>query len=332
VDYKIKLEYSGIGKEAAAARRKVIQAQKVAEKKGVTPKAGIDTNKQLISSTQKLINSNQSLEKALKTPGAKRPAPSERIGIPRVKPDIKKAVPFQKAAEKKEIPQAEGLSRGNRLITALQELTLSVKNLNKNMRVPPGGGGPGIGAAATGRAAGTMAGMAARGPNIGGIGASLPIVGAGIAALGFTIQKINQIGNAYIELSGQQLRSVGMGGFRRGQGIFGATEMGAGMAGFARGTGEFAANVDPMEARIRDPLAIATRYGLPAEQTLRQAGVFRRAGGRIERAAGEAAAGGRIQADMPVLLTGMSSILEDAMRSAIDTSEMHLVLLEVFKE
>jgi hypothetical protein len=342
MDYKIKLEYSGIGKAATSARRKVIQAQKVAEKKGISP---VSENKQLISSNQKLINSNKNLEKTIKTsteipirkaevptkvpkkregiperaktgekvPAKEREGILERVKIPTAK-QPSPSIPFRKVAEKKEIPPAEILGKDKQLITSIQELTKSNKNLEKTIKA--GGARPGGSPARP-----PIPGGGGQAPGIGQIGASLPIVGAGIAALGFTIQKINQIGNAYIELAGQQLRTVGMAGFRRGQGIYGATEMGAGMAAFAKGTGRFAENIDVGAGRIKKALAIGTRYGMSAEQVLGQAGTFKRAGGRLGREAGAAVAGG-MEADMPILLSGMASVLEEAIRAGIDTTDM----------
>jgi hypothetical protein len=66
MDYKIKLEYKGPGKQAggsaASARKQAIQAsQKAAEKKPGS--GGPEVNKDLINSIKKLIESNKSLEK-----------------------------------------------------------------------------------------------------------------------------------------------------------------------------------------------------------------------------------------------------------------------------
>jgi hypothetical protein len=252
VDYKIKLDASGIKKAATATphqqrARMLLQAAK--EKTGrVTPTAGITANKELIASNKRLIDSNKALEKAVRTSA--------------------------------------------------------------------GGGGAGGGISG---AAGAAVGGAA--PGIGKIGASIPILGAGIAALGFTIQKINQVANAYIDLASQQLRSTAMGGFRRGRGIYGATEMGAGMGAYAKGTGQFAGNVSLRDKRISGALQVGTAYGMGAGEILGQAGTFQRAGGNLAQTAGMAAGGG-IKADMPILLAGMAGMFEDAIRDGIDTTEM----------
>jgi hypothetical protein len=324
VDYKIKLEYSGIGKAATSARRKVLQAQKTAEKKGISPVA---ENKQLISSNlEKAIKTGDKvprkkeeriLERA-KIPTAKQPIVEKDIPAKKIPtvgaPIVGKAVPFQKVTEKKDVPPAEIANKDKQLVISIRELTKSNKDLEKAVKA-------GTIAAGRGGAQPSLPGGGGQAPGIGQIGASLPIVGAGIAALGFTIQKINQIGNAYIELAGQQLRTSAIGGFRRGEGIYGATEMGAGMAAFARGTGRFAENIDVGAGRIKKALAIGTRYGMTAEQILGQAGTFKRAGGRLGVEAGAAVSGG-MEADMPILLSGMASILEEAIRSGIDTTDM----------
>ena len=65
MDYKIKFEYKGIGKQATQARQKAIQAQKTAEKK---PSGGssISQNKELVSAINKLVESNKRLEAAVR--------------------------------------------------------------------------------------------------------------------------------------------------------------------------------------------------------------------------------------------------------------------------
>ena len=94
----------------------------------------------------------------------------------------------------------------NKLISSNNELAKAVSG----MRAGRGGGGVGSGVgAAAGRAGARFGGF-------GGIGATIP----GIAAIGFAIQKINQIGSAYIEKTSQQLQSVGVAGFRRSRGMY----------------------------------------------------------------------------------------------------------------
>jgi hypothetical protein len=169
-----------------------------------------------------------------------------------------------------------------------------------------GGGRPGGGSPLGGGGAG-----------IGGIGSSIPILGAAVAAMGFAIQKINQIGNAYTQRAAQQLGSTGLGGFRRGSGVHLGAQIGAGMSAFATGTGRF----ERTTAINQTALDVSTMYGRSTQETFGQAGLFQRAGANYARTA-QYAAGAGIQSDLPALMTGLSGILQDAVREGINTSDM----------
>lgn len=249
MDYKIKFEYKGIGKQAATARKQAVQASQraVDKKSGTTP--GI--NRELINSIQRLIDSNKNLEKS-----------------------IKDMVSVSKA----------GLGGGG----------------GKKTTGGVFGGGSGSG--------------------LSGVGRSIPIAGIPIAIAGFAIQKINQIGNSFIQLAGQQAKTVGYGKFQRGAGMYGSAEMGAGIAAYVKSAGaQMGTEVDKGESKkIRD---IGALYGLSAEEVYGQAGTFKRAGGSYTRAAAQAVGGG-IGSELPVLLQGMSGMLEDAIRNGLDASDM----------
>jgi hypothetical protein len=250
-DYKIKLEYKGMGKQAGQARQRAVQASQKAldpKIKGSAPAV----NKDLISAIQKLTDSNKALEKAV-----------------------------------------------------------------REMSRKSGGGGGGAGGIARGAASG--AGDSAAG--FGRMGASIPVLGAAIAAVGFSMQKINQVGNAYIDLAGQQLKSTGMGGFRRGRGVYASAEMGAGMAAYSRSTGKSAAGVNIDSSSMKQARDIGALYGMSAEEVMGQSGTFQRAGGDIGRTSSFAAGRG-IESEMPILLQGMSGMFEEAIRSGLDSSEM----------
>jgi hypothetical protein len=245
MDYNIKFEYKGIGKQASGIRQKVLRSQKTTgTKTGQTASASresVNNLRQLNSSILKLIASNKDLART-----------------------ISKA-------------SGSGFGGGR----------------------PGGGGGGG-------------------GPSFGGMGASIPILGAGIAALGFTIQKVNQIGNAYIEKTSQQIGSVGVGGFRpRGQGVYTAAQIGAGMKAYGTATGRFSRGAQAPQAA----LDVGAIYGLSPEETLRTAGQFKRTGANYQQAV-DVALGGGIESELPTLLTGMASILTDAVREGVNTSNM----------
>ena len=132
MDYKIKFEYKGIGKQAAGIRQKVLQSQKSATTKaGTTANTGretISSLKTLNSSILKLITSNKELARSIGGGGGRRP-PTSGDGDPASR-------------------------RGF-------------------------GGSAGFGRI------------------------------FGMAAIGFAIQKINQIGNAYIQRTSQQCQKSG---------------------------------------------------------------------------------------------------------------------------
>lgn len=251
-----------------------------------------------------------------------------------------RVIQAQKAAEKKGTTTPIGANRD--LLNSIQKLIDSNKKLERAILKISGtglGGGGG----------GGSSGLANSGSGIGRIGAGIGMgVGGGIAAIGFAIQKINQVGNAYIQLAGQQIGTVGMGGFRTGRGVYGSAEMGAGMAAYAKGTGKFARGparmvhktyrdeknilrtrsgykfspgVDVDTENMRAIRNIGAVYGMSASEVYGQAGTFKRAGGDYAKAAAIATDAG-IQSDMPILLSGMANILEEAIRNGLDTSEM----------
>lgn len=242
MDYNIKFEYKGIGKQASGIRQKVLQAQK----KGASAATGVSQ------------------------------------------------------------------AGGRETISALRTLNTSIQKLiasNKELTRAGKGAGAGSGAGAgRGGAAG-----------IGRMGASIPILGAAIAMLGFTIQKVNQIGNAYIEKMSQQLTTVGIGGSgRRGQGIYTAAQMGAGMKAYGTATGKF---VSGKQGPNQSALDMAAIYGLSPAETLQTAGQFKRAGGNYQQAA-YMGAGIGIESELSTMMTGMAGILTDAVRDGVNTSDM----------
>lgn len=247
MDYKIKLEYKGMGKQAGQQRQRAIQAsQKAIDKKTGAPAS----DKALISSIQKLISSNKALENA--------------------------------------INKMSGKGGG-------------------------GGGGSsgGGGGGSAGRAGGRLGGGS--------------IKSGGIAALGlagFVIQKINQIGNAYIEKTSQQAGSVGIGGFRHGRGMYDAAGIGAGAKAYGQAYGKYVDKYNITKGGAAETaLNIGGIHGLSAEDTMRTAGQFRRAGADYSRAA-NIGSGMGLGTELPTLLNGMAGILTDAVKNGINTSDM----------
>lgn len=240
MDYKIKFEYKGIGKQAAGIRQRVLQQQKQGKTAGASvggDKATLTAIKGLNTSINKLIASNNKLASSM---GGGRPGSSPSSG---------------------------------------------------------GGGGS---------------------AGFGRMGASIPIVGAAIAGIGFAVQKINQVGNAYLGLVGQQKGTVGVAGFQRGRGMYLSGEMGAGMKSYAMQSGKFA---DPKTSPNKSALDIGGIYGLSASETLGQAGMFKRTGANYGQTT-RMAFGSGVQTELPALMTGISGELEEAVKNGINTSDM----------
>lgn len=220
-----------------------------------------------------------------------------------------------------------------KLTNSILKLTQVVSKLSS-----PGGGGGGSGSGHPGRNTfmGSFAGSA--------MGTS---VGSVTDIVGWTVQKINQIGNSYIEKTSQQAKSVGVGGFRRGMGMYDAAEMGAGMKAYGMASGKFADERhwtgkyekddkgrfvrDEKGNKIKktafnvqaneDAIQMGNIYGLSAEQTLGQAGTFKRTGANYSNAVNMGAGVG-LESELPAFISALSSTLEEAVKSGLDTSEM----------
>jgi|WetSurMetagenome_2_1015567.scaffolds.fasta_scaffold01018_13 hypothetical protein len=200
------------------------------------------------------------------------------------------------------------------LNSSIQSLVNSNKNLEESIKGGMGGGrtGPHLPGSGGGEDVGGGSGISKIGAGV-GLG-----IGGLIAALGFATQKINQIGNAYIEKTSEQLGNVGLTGFQRSAGkIFGATEVGRGMKSYATSTGEFQKGRTPNKAAMD----LSTIYGTSLEETMGQAGVFKRAGGNYAQTINQGMGAG-IQSEMPMFMTGLSNILEEAIRDGVNASDM----------
>jgi len=198
-----------------------------------------------------------------------------------------------------------------KLDTTIQKLIASNKSLENSIKsqskMPGRGGGGNL---PGGGGTGGIGGM-------GRMGASIPILGAAIAAFGFIAKKINDVGNAYIQKAGEQIGNVGVGGFRYGRGVYKASEMGAGMKAYGMKSGKFAKGTRPDQTA----LDVGAIYGLSAQETLGQAGLIKRAGGDYGKIAAQGRGSG-IQTEIPMLMTGISSIMEESIRNGINTSDM----------
>lgn len=222
-----------------------------------------------------------------------------------------------------------------KLTTSILKLNQSVTMLTAVMKNRPVGGGGGGGGSIPSDGSGHSIGMIGAGVGLG--------VGALAGLTGFAVQKINQIGNAYIDLTSRQAQSVGVGGFRRRQGMYMSADIGEGMKSFGMSSGKFADEMvwtgkwdtytdkagkkqkrKQMEYAIQpDALAIqmGNIYGLSASEVLGQSGTFQRAGASYGRTAALGTAAG-IETELPALMGAVASSLEEAVKNGINTSDM----------
>ncbi len=232
-----------------------------------------------------------------------------------------KVIQAQKASTQKKASTQTGSSstseRANKeflsslkiLNTSINKLIQSNKSLESSIKKTNFSGGSGGG--------GEGGGGGDKSAGFGGMGASIPVLGAAIAALGFTIQKVNQIGSAYMERTGQQFGNVGVAGFRGSHGLYNSAEVGQGMKAYSSGTGRFERNTAVNQSAID----VGTMFGVPINETLKQAGIFSRTGTNYGAMANQALGSG-IESELPMLLGGLSDTLEEAVKEGINTSDM----------
>ena len=201
------------------------------------------------------------------------------------------------------------------LNSSIQKLIASNKSLEASVKASSRGGGGGGGQPGGGGRVPRLGGSA----GFGGMGASLPIVGAAVAGIGFAIQKINQIGNAYIDLVSQQAGTVGVGGMRGGRrGMYLQTELGAMEKAHRMAGGRFGGTGQAVSDRA---VQVGTIFGMGAEEVGRISGQFSRGGANLTRAT-SVAAGTGIETEMPLFLQGMASIMEEAVTQGINSSNL----------
>lgn len=324
MDYNIKFEYKGLGKGIQGARQKAIQQSRKLSESGISPVTAMPGKKKdvstatyakLNSSITKLIASNEKLSRIPERKEKDVPVSVLGKSFKSKKSDsgqeIQDILKPKKESATEMLPDKNiniaPISKLNssivKLIASNEKLTKAVEKGRNAPSKPIGGGDDGGGL----------------GGGMGKAGASIPFVGALLAIGGIAVQKINQIGNAYIEKASEQLQNVGISGFRtKGAGVYTASQVGAGMGAYARAAGQFTTTKELPSAMA---LKVGAIHGLSAEETLRTAGQFRRAGANYGQAAAVAAGTG-IQSDLPLLLTGMADTLTEAVKEGINTSNM----------
>jgi len=195
-----------------------------------------------------------------------------------------------------------------KLSTNILKLNQSVTMLNATIKNRGlGGGGGGGGGVAPGPQGNT---------GLGSVGAALGYVGVPVALAGFAVQKINQIGNAYIEKVSQQKGTVGVGGFRTERvGAYLGPEVSAAYKAHRMAGGKFNGELDSMA------LKMGTIYGLGAEEVGAQSGAMSRFGKSYSAIAGTGAAAG-IETELPKFMQAISGELEDAVKNGVNASNM----------
>lgn len=157
---------------------------------------------------------------------------------------------------------------------------------------------------------------------LGSVGASMPIgLGVAVAGAAFIIDKMAQVGNAYMAKAAEQSSSVGVGGFRRsGQGMYDVTAMGQGMKAYGMSTGKFSNDIDMRS--LKSATQIGGIFGMSAEEALGKAGTFARAGGDSMASSAAIMAGGGMETQIPMLLSAVSEQMEESIKNGLDASSM----------
>jgi len=199
-----------------------------------------------------------------------------------------------------------------KLIDTNIKLSTNILKLNQSIAMLTGviknrglGGGGGGGSPALGGNSG-----------LGSVGSALGYIGVPVALAGFAIQKINQIGSAYIEKVSQQKGTVGVGGFRKErEGAYLGPEVGAAYKAHRMAVGKFTGEVDPMAFKM------GTIFGQSAEEVGTQSGQIARYG----KSYGDIAAtgmGAGIETDLPKFMQAIAGELEDAVKNGVNSSNM----------
>lgn len=197
-----------------------------------------------------------------------------------------------------------------KLTTSILKLNQSVTMLTAVMKNRPVGGGGGGGGTAP------VLGGNSGNSGLGSVGAALGFVGVPVALAGFAVQKINQIGNAYIEKVSQQKGTVGIGGFRTERvGAYLGPEVSQAYKAHRMAAGKFKGDIDPLA------LKMGTIYGLSAEEVGRQSGQMARFGQSYGGIAGIGASAG-IETELPRFTQAIASELEEAVKKGINASDM----------
>ena len=197
------------------------------------------------------------------------------------------------------------------LIKSIKELEKAVKAGRENTRGAGERAGMGRGGGGGGEA--TVGGM-------GGIGASIPVLGAVMAVAAFTMQKVAQIGHAYLSKAGEQAGTAGVGGFQaQGYGMYNAAQIGAGLKSSAMNSGKFGnGTMGPGETTA---MQVGGIFGLSAEETFGHAGTLTRAGGSYANVA-NVGAGAGIQTQLPMFISAIAGELEEAVKNGMNSSDI----------
>lgn len=244
-----------------------------------------------------------------------------------------KIIQAQKQAGKTEVGKP---AIDQQLTKSITSLNASIKDLisaNKSLALSfnkGGGGGGGIPKTSS---------LPGGGGGIGGIGASIPIIGAAIGLAGFAIQKINQVGNAYIDKVSAQKGTVGIGGFQGpgATGMYLSEEKGQYAKAYRMAGGKFGGNVPvggssytynenlkkwiEKNEKVSTPMQLGTIFGLSPEEIGRQAGTFGRAGISYQQQL-YTGAGAGIQTELPSFMQAISSTLEEAITNGVNASSL----------
>lgn len=196
-----------------------------------------------------------------------------------------------------------------KLTASISKLTKSIDALNSSVKKGGFGGGGGGGGFGGDHSSG-----------MGSIGSAAGYIGIPIAIAGFAIQKINQVGNAYIQKTSEYKSTIGINGAATGhynekQGMYLGVEVANAYKASRMATGSFSGGIDKSAFRV------GTVFGENAETVGRQSGLMERYGVSYSSIANQGLGSG-IETDLPKYMEAIASEMEDSVKNGVNASSL----------
>jgi hypothetical protein len=194
------------------------------------------------------------------------------------------------------------------MVRELRELTRAMRE----KRGGPSGGGASGGSSQT----------------LGGVGAAIPFLGAALGVAAFVTHQILNMGRAYINTAAQQIGTAGVGGFRGGTSstYFSVAQTAEFSKARRMASGSYSAGGPGGTQGWEMAESYAKRFGLDASGVGHTVGLMEalnpRGGARQFGQILNTASRGGIQTELPLLMQGISTSLEDAVTRGVNASDL----------